>query len=189
MSILESLRKHALFTLTIVGVVIGVLLGFLLRTQSYAENSLALRLINFPGEVFLRGIKFIIIPLVSTSLILGVGGNSVAKTGAIARRTLVFFFLTTLLAVLLAIALVIIIQPGRLNRGRIELEESKNITIASLPSTVSKEDTTVPKLSTWDTFMDVVRNLIPDNIVEMCFFIYRSKLDVNYTTTLNRMCS
>lgn len=175
MSIKSILGKHALFILTISAVIIGIIAGLVVRVYSFPEKSIQSRLIYFPGEIFLRGVKFIIIPLLSSSLITGIAGDSVAKTGAIARRTLFFFFLTTLIAVILATFLVTAIQPGRLNRDRLNEQQTKNNSSASSVSQA-------PKLSTLDTLMDLIRNMMPDNVVEMCFQVYRSKVETQIIT-------
>lgn len=171
-SVSSHLRQNILLILTIVAVSTGIGLGLFARSFNIQPGSVLLRAINFPGEIFLRGIKLLIIPLISSSLIVGIAGNSVAKTGAIARRTLFFFFVTTLEAVVLGVFLVLIVQPGKLNRQLINSVDS-NTTTQGVSS-----DPSVPKLSTLDTFMDVVRNLVPDNLIEMCFQIYRSKIEV-----------
>lgn len=176
MALRSTLRKNSLFFLTLLAVFVGVVLGFILRSQAYPANSLQRRLIHFPGEVFLRGIKFMILPLISSSLITGVAGDSVVRTGAIARRTLFFFFLTTLASVLLGIILVVFVQPGIHGHDMVDkYQADNNNTNSTIPESNSL------KLSIWDTLMDVIRNMVPDNFLEMCFQIYRSKIEARST--------
>lgn len=171
MTLKESLRKNLLFLLTLFSIIIGVLLGFALRSKSYEPNSLAQRLIHFPGELFLRGIKLMIIPLLTSSLITGIAGDSVTHTGSIARRTLVFFLVTSVAAVLLAVVLVVTMQPGR------------DIVADQLKTSFNSTSSEV-KPSGWDTLMDVLRNIVPDNFVEMAFQVHRSKFEVDKSKTV-----
>lgn len=80
-----ALRKNILLILTVASVSFGIGLGFLLR----ATTNLSPKVIpyfGYPGELFLRGLKFIILPLVASSLICGISGLGLQKTG-----TLCFF--------------------------------------------------------------------------------------------------
>ena len=63
----------ALFLLiTIISVLVGILLGFLLR-QFTNLNAIEKNYIGFPGELFLRMIKLLILPLIVSSLISSIG--------------------------------------------------------------------------------------------------------------------
>lgn len=76
---LLCLRQNALVVLTIAGVVIGVVLGIALRESPLSRIEIAY--FSFPGELLLRMLKMIILPLIICSLITGVlnkvilGGN------------------------------------------------------------------------------------------------------------------
>lgn len=111
----NKFRENLLLVLTILSVIIGVVLGFFLRTFNFQTPQK--QLFGFPGEIFLRMLKFLILPLMSSSLISGIAslGTSGNKTGIkqIASKALVFYFSTTFLAVILGIVLVILIGPGQ----------------------------------------------------------------------------
>jgi dicarboxylate/amino acid:cation (Na+ or H+) symporter, DAACS family len=65
------------------------------------------------GQIFLRMLFMVVIPLVFSTLALGVAGlGDLRKLGRIGGKTLGFFLLTTTLAVLLGLALINIVQPG-----------------------------------------------------------------------------
>lgn len=160
----EQFKENLLLILTVVGVVIGIGLGLILRATTnmrpYEKNYF-----NFPGEIFLRGLKLIILPLISSSLITGIAGLGLGKTGRIAGRALLLYFSTTVLAIILGLVLVSIIRPGKLNRD----------------STVKPiQDIDEAKLPTADTFFDLIRNIIPDNMVEMGFQMYASRAGAVY---------
>ena len=69
-------------------------------------------LIAYPGELFMRVLKLMILPLVISSLIAGSASLNARMNGKIALRTLVYFATTSLLNAALGIALVMLIHPG-----------------------------------------------------------------------------
>ncbi len=65
------------------------------------------------GEIFVRSLKLLVVPLVLVSLICGVaslGNNS--RMSAVALKTLVLYLLTTAIAISLAILTAVIVKPG-----------------------------------------------------------------------------
>ena len=65
------------------------------------------------GQIFVRSLKLLVIPLVFVSLICGVsslGNNS--RMGAVAGKTVALYMTTTAIAIALAILVAIVIQPG-----------------------------------------------------------------------------
>lgn len=66
------------------------------------------------GDLFLSLLFMVVVPIVFSSLFLGVAGlGSVQKLGSLGGRTLLWFLATTTLAVLLGILLVSVIEPGK----------------------------------------------------------------------------
>lgn len=66
------------------------------------------------GDLFLSLLFMVVVPIVFSSLFLGVAGlGSVAKLGNLGGRTLLWFLLTTAFAVVIGITLVNLIEPGR----------------------------------------------------------------------------
>jgi Na+/H+-dicarboxylate symporter len=69
--------------------------------------------VAFLGDLFIRALKMIIAPLIIASVVTGIGQmGDASRLGRIGWRTMVYYGLTTLLAVVAGIALVNIIQPG-----------------------------------------------------------------------------
>lgn len=62
--------ENILLISTIIAVLLGVGLGFLLREVTNL-NKAEVAYFGFPGEMFLRALKLIILPLISSSLITG----------------------------------------------------------------------------------------------------------------------
>lgn len=66
------------------------------------------------GRVFLNMLFMVVVPIVFTSLTLGVANlGNMGKLGRLGLKTFLYFFVTTALAVSLGLALVNIFQPGR----------------------------------------------------------------------------
>lgn len=69
--------------------------------------------ISWAGDIFLRLLKMIVIPIVFSSMIVGVA--SIGKSGDLGRiagKTLSFYVITTLIAALIGLFFVNILQPG-----------------------------------------------------------------------------
>ena len=73
----------------------------------------AIELIGFPGELFMRALRALVIPLVSVSMVAGV--TSLARRSRakrVAARLLGAYAVTTLVAAAIGLAVVHIIRPG-----------------------------------------------------------------------------
>jgi proton glutamate symport protein len=68
---------------------------------------------DFIGELFLNALKMIVVPLVVTSVITGVAGIGTTQGfGRLGAKTLVYYTMTTLIAVLIGLCFVNLIRPG-----------------------------------------------------------------------------
>ncbi|RWS27978.1 excitatory amino acid transporter 2-like protein [Leptotrombidium deliense] len=68
-TVLYSMKENALLVFTILGVILGILLGCLMRYGNFSDPTKAL--ISFPGEILMRMLKMLILPLIVSSLIAG----------------------------------------------------------------------------------------------------------------------
>ncbi|XP_034174029.2 excitatory amino acid transporter 2 isoform X3 [Osmia lignaria lignaria] len=146
----KFIRENLLLVVTLSGVMFGVLLGFGLRPLNLGDD--AVMLISYPGELFMRLLKLMILPLVIASLISGSASLNARMNGMIAVRTLVYFILTSLLNAVLGVVLVLLIHPG--NPG---IRKSM---------TTSHSGRAVNIL---DSLLDLGRNMFPDNIFQAAF--------------------
>jgi dicarboxylate/amino acid:cation (Na+ or H+) symporter, DAACS family len=90
------------------GVVANVTLGADPRLLWFIEN-----IANPVGQVFLRMLFMVVVPLVFTTLALGVASlGDLRRLGRIGGKTLGFFVITTALAVVLGLVLANTVQPG-----------------------------------------------------------------------------
>lgn len=160
---LQAFVKENLLTfLTIGGVIVGIVLGIGLREVPAEGEKWSPRdvsYINFIGDIFLRMLKALILPLIVTSLIAAVGSLDLSLSGKIGGRAVLYYVVTTVMAVILGIVLVITIQPGK---GAEETSGS-----------VKGE---VRNVTTADTLLDLVRNMFPPNLVQACLQQYQTVL-------------
>jgi Na+/H+-dicarboxylate symporter len=71
------------------------------------------RITSFGGKLFLNLLNLLVIPLVITSLITGVSAlGDIRHVGKTGLRTIIYYFITTSIAVIIGIVLVQIISPG-----------------------------------------------------------------------------
>jgi len=105
------MKKLALHWKIIIGMVLGVVWG--LMAVHYGLHQVTSDWIKPFGTIFINLLKLIAVPLVLASLIKGIASMSdIAKLSRIGSRTLVFYLLSTVVAVTLGLGLVNIIKPG-----------------------------------------------------------------------------
>ncbi|MGB1912127.1 MAG: dicarboxylate/amino acid:cation symporter [Porticoccaceae bacterium] len=107
-------------TAMLLGMLVGVILNILfssslLSQQSiiWLDSNLVFGLFDTVGQIFVRSLKLLVVPLVLVSLICGVsalGNNS--RMGAVALKTVVLYLSTTAIAISLAILTAVMVQPG-----------------------------------------------------------------------------
>lgn len=127
------LRDNLLTILTVTGVVLGVVLGLVVRavsTEGWTEREVSY--IYFPGDIFLRMLKCLILPLILSTLVSAVGSLDLKLSGKIGSRAVGYYLVTTVMAVVLGIIIVIVVQPGsRVSTSDKEQEvhSGRNVTI------------------------------------------------------------
>jgi Na+/H+-dicarboxylate symporter len=85
----------------ILGALAGVVLG---------ESILA---VSFMGDLFLKALRMVIVPLILTSIICGVSGlGASGNMGSLGGKTFVYYTVSSLLAILTGLVLVNLLQPG-----------------------------------------------------------------------------
>ena len=108
-----ALKAEPLLLRTIVGVILGIIVGSIARTANPTPR--AVELIGFPGELFMRLLRALVIPLVAVSMACGVTSLSRRSRGSarrVAGRLVASYAVTTLVACALGLIIVGIIQPG-----------------------------------------------------------------------------
>lgn len=114
--------------------------------------------IRFLGDLFLQALFALVVPLVMSSVIVGIASlGDVRLLGPLGMRTLLFFMTTTGLAVLVGLILVIMIHPG------MPLEQSGKET-ASAPLSVVAERIEDNPTTLLELFKTILASLVPKNL-------------------------
>ena len=96
----------------IICMIVGTITGISYNTFGYS-NSYSYTLIILLGDIFIRLLKMVIVPLIFTSIILGVSSiQSPSKIGRLGTKTFLYYLSTSLIAILIGLMLANIIQPG-----------------------------------------------------------------------------
>lgn len=146
----EKKKKIGLTTKIFIGLLGGLILGIVLNLwvpEGYVRDQLLIDGIFYViGNGFIRLMKMLVIPLVFCSLVCGSASIGDTKSvGRVGGKTLLFYFVTTALAVSMAILIAVFIRPG----------EGLNLeTIVEGEQTVVAQDTSVT---------DTILNIIPEN--------------------------
>uniref|UniRef100_A0AAX7UZZ8 Amino acid transporter n=3 Tax=Pseudocrenilabrinae TaxID=318546 RepID=A0AAX7UZZ8_ASTCA len=149
--ICSKMFKNLLLTLTVLGVILGAVSGMLLRVASPIHPDIVM-VIAFPGDILMRMLKMLILPLIISSLITGLAGLDAKSSGRLGTRAMVYYMTTTIIAAILGVILVLVIHPGNPKLKENLGEGEKNDDVSSL-----------------DAFFDLIRNLFPENLVQACF--------------------
>ncbi len=88
-----------------IALVLGVLFGLYIKEHVHW--------VEWIGEVFLRGLKMIIIPIILTSIISAITNiGSAGNIGRLGLKTIIYYITTSILAILTGLILVNLIKPG-----------------------------------------------------------------------------
>jgi len=147
---LDIVKRDLLLVVTVIGVVLGCIIGFAGRAGDPGAD--IIMFISFPGDVLMRMLKMLILPLIASSLIAGLARLDASSSGKIGSRSLFYYFFTTIMASVIGICCVLAIHPG-------------NPDIKNNLGTGAEEKT----VSTIDAFLDLIRNLFPENLIQACF--------------------
>jgi len=113
------MRKLPLHWQILIAIALAAAAGSVVKQFSFGGNEAAifgvtyLSIFEYIGTLFLNALKMIIVPLIASSIVVGMQGiGSSGNLGAIGMRTLVFYATTTLLAILIGLALINLVSPG-----------------------------------------------------------------------------
>ncbi len=97
----------------LIAIGLGGLAGWLSGDTGAVAGVTAYSVYDFVGTLFLNGLKMLIVPLIASSIIVGVAGiGSSNNLGRLSGRTLGFYLLTTLASIVVGLVLLNLFQPG-----------------------------------------------------------------------------
>jgi len=106
-----SIRELKLHWQIAIALALGVLLGFLSRAFNF--DAFVIEKVAILGDIFLRGLRMIIVPLIVSSIISGVTSiGSAQNLGRMGAKTFAYYITSSLLAIVIGLIVVNIISPG-----------------------------------------------------------------------------
>lgn len=113
------MRKLALHWQILIAIVLAAIVGSIVKqftTETVTPSLLGVSYVSmfdYVGSIFLNALKMIIVPLIASSIIVGVAGiGSGGNIGQLGWRTLLFYGSTTLAAILIGLIVINTIAPG-----------------------------------------------------------------------------
>jgi Na+/H+-dicarboxylate symporter len=149
---LQALVEGRLWLKVLIGLVLGVLAGIALGpsaglvTASTGQTVAAW--LALPGNMFIRLVQMIMVPLIVSSIIQGIaGGEGGSQLKQLGPGVAIYFLVTTVVSVVVGTALALWIEPGHLvdavnlgvQRGSaVAVEAKRAFTAAEVPEVISQ---------------------------------------------------
>lgn len=136
-----------IFIALLLGAITGLLLNYVIPTSSFIDNFVINGVLHVVGQGFIRLMQMLVVPLVFCSLVCGsMSIGDTKKLGSVGARTIIFYLITTALAVAVALSIGNLIDPGiGLNMEAIQASDSVSATTSTSAA-------------------DTILNIIPKNI-------------------------
>lgn len=143
----------------LVALAAGTLCGWGMSPTGHLGGVNWLPLFDLLGSLFISLLKMVVVPLIAASVVTGVANlGSGRDLGRLGVKTLLFYVLTTFLAILLALALIDLVKPGIVNgqpaRALLALQAKTTAIGASLRAHAS------------GSLVDTILSIVPTNIFD-----------------------
>jgi proton glutamate symport protein len=97
----------------VIALILAVIVGSLTGKEAGLFGLKFFDVYTFVGAIFLNALKMLIVPLITSSIIIGVAGMGAHKAlGRLGGKTIAYYATTSLIAILIGLVLVNIISPG-----------------------------------------------------------------------------
>lgn len=153
-----NIKNIPLYARILIGMALGIIVGIV--ATNVGGDQIVSDWIKPFGEIFMRLLKLVAIPLIIISLIKGISNlNSIRSLSTIGLRTIFIYVCTTIIAILLGLALVELFVPGKL----VSSDGAKQLQILYEDSAAEKGRITsnITSHSPLQPFVDI----FPDNLV------------------------
>jgi proton glutamate symport protein len=145
-----QMKKISLAWQIFIGLALGIIVGAVFYGNPHVAGYL-----QPIGDIFIRLIKMIVVPIVISSLIVGVAGVGDMKSlGKLGGKTLLYFEIITTIAIIVGLLAANVFQPGD------GVDKSK-LTKTDINSYVNTAEQTESH-----SMMDTVVNIVPTNIIQ-----------------------
>jgi Na+/H+-dicarboxylate symporter len=148
----------------LIGLVAGAIIGeVLFRTYGGNVPQSWLESLSFIGKTFFMGLlKMVLIPLISASVIVGVASiGDPSKLGFVGMSTVVYYFSTMLIAVIIGVVLVSAIRPG--DGIDMKYRDQQVAEFEQSDSTAQKRVGGASGTGLWGAIKNITSQMIPSN--------------------------
>jgi len=178
----------------LIAIISAILVGIVIDKNTAIGGIAFYDIFNFVGTLFLNGLKMIIVPLVLSSIICGISTIGSSKNlGRLGGKTIGFYMLSSLLAILIGLVFVNAFKPGIIDG----MPAGNKLNLSS-PTEVSAQLKRVEGRGAGD-IADVFLRMVPTNIVKaaadgqmlglICFGLlfgyYMTRIKGEYKRTLD----
>ncbi len=136
------------------GLVLGIIAGIWLHKD---PNPVVMATLTFVGQVFIRLIQMVVIPLVISAIVIGITSVTDSKQiGKLGSKMILYYAILTIIAVLLGAGLALMFQPGLGATEYINSEVATNIQ-AQVATTIETQK---------GNLLNIILGFIPKNPLE-----------------------
>ncbi|OOM06450.1 cation:dicarboxylate symporter family transporter [Clostridium saccharobutylicum] len=144
------MKKSGLAIQIILGLIIGIIVGAV-----FYGNPVVVSYLQPFGDIFIRLIKMIVVPIVFSSLVVGVAGvGDIKKVGKIGGKTILYFEVVTTFAIIIGLLVANLAHPGN------------GVNISELSTTSIDKYMSTAEAASNHGFMDTIINIVPTNIFD-----------------------
>ncbi|MEC0146969.1 cation:dicarboxylate symporter family transporter [Paenibacillus alginolyticus] len=144
------MKKFGLAFQILFGLLLGIIVGAIFYGNPTIESYL-----KPAGDIFIRLIKMIVVPIVVSSLIVGVAGvGDIKKLGRLGGKTLLYFEIVTTIAIIFGLVIANVFHPGA------------GVDMAGLAKSDITKYVEATKTVTSHSFADTFVNIVPNNIFQ-----------------------
>ncbi|MGZ9816771.1 cation:dicarboxylate symporter family transporter [Peribacillus simplex] len=142
--------KLSLASQIFIGLILGIIVGAIFYGNETAQNFLQ----PF-GDIFLRMIKMIVVPIIVSSLIVAVAGvGDLKAVGKLGAKSLSYFVVVTMIAIAVGLISANIIQPG----AGVSMNNLEQTDISTYVDTAETKQ--------HESFVDTLVHIVPSNPVK-----------------------
>lgn len=156
---LDRLIKGRLWLKVIIGLILGVGLGIVINPSTgLVSESVSLSLANWldlPGQLFMRLVQMIMIPLIFASIISGIVSNTSENLKTFGLNLLLYFVFTTIIAITIGLVVTLIMKPGQYV-----------FKLGGFPSSGENLIAANEQINPIENIPDTISRLIPNNPLE-----------------------
>jgi proton glutamate symport protein len=139
----------------VIGLMAGIAVGLVLNHFPGYREATINGFLQPAGDIFIRLIKMVVVPIVFTSMVMGIAGVGDGRSlGRIGLKTLVYFEVVTTIAIVLGLVLGNLLHPG-LGTDLSQLGHTD----------ISRYQQTSQQTQGHHGFMALLLSIIPDNII------------------------